>query len=95
MEDRTFKLGQGEAVVYPADTLHRVESVTEGVRLAITGWATNWVRDPRQRDILFDLWQALRRAEAAGDGKTGAARFQNALEPSADAGRMTRAGGSV
>ena len=68
-EERSFKLGQGEALVYPSDTLHRVEPVTQGARLVIAGWATSWVRDPRQREILFDLWQALARAEAAGDAE--------------------------
>ncbi|MEZ5715297.1 MAG: Fe2+-dependent dioxygenase [Paracoccaceae bacterium] len=68
VEERQFKLGPGEAVVYPADTLHRVAPVTAGARLVIAGWATSWVRDPRQREILFDLWQAHARAEAAGDG---------------------------
>ncbi|MDU8925994.1 Fe2+-dependent dioxygenase [Alisedimentitalea sp. MJ-SS2] len=66
-EERSFKLEQGEMVIYPSDTLHRVEEVTSGVRIAIAGWATSWVRDPRQREILFDLWQAHGRAEAVGD----------------------------
>lgn len=69
VEERSFKLGQGEAVVYPSDTLHRVAPVTEGARLVIAGWVTSWVRDPRQREILFDLWQAVARAEAAGDAE--------------------------
>ena len=66
-EERCFKLEQGEAVIYPSDTLHRVEPVTSGIRIAIAGWITSWVRDPRQREILFDLWQAHGRAEASGD----------------------------
>lgn len=69
LEERRFKLEPGEAVVYPSDTLHRVEPVTEGARLAIAGWATSWIGDPRQREILFDLWQAGLRAEATGDAE--------------------------
>lgn len=67
IEERAFKLGQGEAIVYPSDRVHRVEPVTEGSRLVIVGWFTSWVRDPARREILFDLWQAIAAAEAAGD----------------------------
>ena len=69
VEERAFRLERGEAVVYPSDTLHRVEPVTRGARLAVIGWVQSWVRDPRQREVLFDLWQAMARAEAAGDGE--------------------------
>jgi PKHD-type hydroxylase len=37
IENRAFKLRAGEAVLYPSDTLHRVEEVSEGTRLAIVG----------------------------------------------------------
>ncbi|WP_161594661.1 Fe2+-dependent dioxygenase [Marimonas lutisalis] len=67
VEERQFKLGQGEMVVYPSTTLHRVEPVTRGARLVVVGWITSWVRDAGQREVLFDLWQALAGAEAAGD----------------------------
>jgi PKHD-type hydroxylase len=67
VEDRRFKLGQGEVIVYPSDTLHRVEPVTNGSRLVAVGWVQSWIRDPRQREILFDLWQAIAAAEATGD----------------------------
>lgn len=66
-EERRFKLGQGEAIVYPSDTLHRVEPVTAGCRFAVVGWIQSWISDPRERSILFDLWQAMTLAEATGD----------------------------
>jgi PKHD-type hydroxylase len=66
-EDRLVRLGAGEAVVYPSDTLHRVEPVTAGTRYAVVGWVQSWLRDPRQRAILFDLDQAIA-AEAARAG---------------------------
>ena len=66
-EARSFKLEQGEAIVYPSDTLHRVEPVTRGTRLVVVGWVTSWVADPRKREILFDLCQAVNTAETAGD----------------------------
>ncbi|WP_323037357.1 Fe2+-dependent dioxygenase [Pararhodobacter sp.] len=59
IEDRAFKLPQGAAVVYPSNTLHHVEPVTKGSRLVVVGWVQSWVQDPAQREILFDLWQAI------------------------------------
>lgn len=67
LEERQIRLGQGEMILYPSDTLHRVEPVTRGARVVIVGWVTSHIRDPRQREILFDLWQAGLSAEAAED----------------------------
>jgi len=69
VEERQFKLDLGEAVLYPSNTLHRVEPVTSGERLVVVGWVTSWVADPAKREILFDLWQAIGKAEAAGDAE--------------------------
>jgi len=49
------KLAAGEAVVYPASSVHRVAQVTRGQRLTAIGWAQSQVRDPAQREILYDL----------------------------------------
>jgi PKHD-type hydroxylase len=68
LEDRRIKLAPGRAVVYPSNTLHRVEPVTSGERLVVIGWWTSWVRDPARREILFDLWRAINLAETAGSG---------------------------
>jgi PKHD-type hydroxylase len=65
VEDRAFKLSAGELILYPSDTLHRVEPVTSGERLAVVGWVTSWVREPDRREILFDLDAAIS-AELAG-----------------------------
>ena len=66
VEDRVFRPGAGEAIVYPSTTLHRVEPVTDGMRLAVVGWATSWVRDPEQRAVLHDLDQAVAAEQASG-----------------------------
>jgi len=55
LEARTIRLDAGELVLYPSNTLHRVEPVTEGERLAVVGWVSSWVRDPQRREVLFDL----------------------------------------
>jgi PKHD-type hydroxylase len=53
--ERRFKPPAGGLVLYPASTVHRVETVTRGLRLAVVGWIESSVRAQYQRDILFDL----------------------------------------
>jgi PKHD-type hydroxylase len=65
-EARAIKLAAGDMILYPATTLHRVEPVTQGQRLAVVGWAQSLIRDAAQREILFDLDQAVEQAFAAG-----------------------------
>jgi PKHD-type hydroxylase len=67
--EETFKLPAGSLVAYPSTTLHRVADVTSGERLAAVGWARSFLRDPGQRELLFDLDRA-RRALFAREGKT-------------------------
>ena len=55
------KLPAGSAVVYPATSLHRVEPVTRGSRLASFFWIQSMVRDDGQRALLFDLDMAINR----------------------------------
>jgi PKHD-type hydroxylase len=59
--EEAFKLPAGSVVTYPATTLHRVAPVTRGERLAAAGWVRSYLRDPRQRELLFDLETARRR----------------------------------
>ena len=67
--ERNFKLEAGCAIVYPSSTLHRVEAVNAGVRLAAVAWVQSLVRDPNERELLFDL-DTARRAIFHKDGKT-------------------------
>ncbi|RMD62510.1 MAG: Fe2+-dependent dioxygenase [Alphaproteobacteria bacterium] len=55
--EQQVKLPAGAAVVYPSSTLHRVEPVTRGVRLAAVSWIQSYVRDPARREILFDIYR--------------------------------------
>lgn len=55
----TIKLPAGSAYIYPANTIHQVLPVTKGVRLAAVGWIQSRVRCQQQREILFDLTNAI------------------------------------
>jgi PKHD-type hydroxylase len=56
---RSWKGVAGDVIVYAADTLHRVNEVTRGVREVAVLWVQSLVRDPGQRRVLFDLRSAL------------------------------------
>jgi len=66
--EQSFKLDAGAMILYPSSTLHRVELVTEGVRLAAIAWAQSLVKEPSEREILFDL-DTIRQMVFARDGK--------------------------
>ena len=68
-DERVYKYAAGSAIAYPSSTLHRVNPVISGVRLAAVGWVHSWVKDPAQREILFDL-DTVRRSLYAQSGKT-------------------------
>lgn len=67
--EEEIKLAAGEAVVYSADSVHRVEPVTRGVRMAAVTWVQTAVHDSRMRTLLFDLFLALQKVEANEDPK--------------------------
>lgn len=53
--DIRFKLKPGEAIIYPSDTFHEVEPVTEGERLVAITFIQSRVPDPFRRNLLFEL----------------------------------------
>ncbi|MCW3480624.1 Fe2+-dependent dioxygenase [Neisseriaceae bacterium JH1-16] len=69
----SVKLAAGDMVVYPATSLHRVNPVTRGARLASFFWVQSMVRDDAQRTLLYDLdsaIQALAASQAEGEVRT-------------------------
>jgi PKHD-type hydroxylase len=64
--EHAVKLPAGDAIVYPASSLHRVEAVTHGTRLAAFFWIQSLVRDEAQRRTLLQLDAAIRTLTAGG-----------------------------
>jgi len=63
-----IKLPAGEAILYPASSVHRVEPVTRGCRLASFFWIESMVRSQEQRKLLFDMdMSILSLRETQGD----------------------------
>ncbi|WP_395612537.1 Fe2+-dependent dioxygenase [Allosphingosinicella sp.] len=65
------KLPAGHLLLYPASSLHRVEPVTRGARVASFFWVQSMVRDDGERTILFDLDRSIQ-AVAADRGQDDA-----------------------
>jgi PKHD-type hydroxylase len=53
------KLPAGHLVLYPATSLHRVNPITRGARVASFFWIQSMVRDDAQRTLLFDMDMAI------------------------------------
>jgi PKHD-type hydroxylase len=53
--ESSTKLPAGDAIMYPASSLHRVTEVSRGERVAAITWVQSLVRDPGQRELLYEL----------------------------------------
>ena len=72
--EHEVKLPAGDLVLYPSSSLHRVNPVTRGSRLASFFWVQSMVRDDLKRAMLFELdthIQALRGAHGESDATVG------------------------
>ena len=66
--EHAVKLPAGDMVLYPSTSLHRVEPVTRGSRIASFFWVQSMVRDDAQRTLLLDMDAAIRTlAGSVGD----------------------------
>ena len=59
------KLPAGDMVLYPGTSVHRVEPVTRGARLASFFWVESMVRSDEQRRLLYDMDMHLMRLRAS------------------------------
>ena len=64
---QAVKLAAGDMVLYPSSSLHQVNPVTRGARVASFFWIQSMVRSDMQRRLLFELdtsIETLRRSNA-------------------------------
>lgn len=59
--ERSVKLPAGHLVLYPGSSVHRVNPVTRGERLAAFFWIESLVREDSQRSLLLDMDVAIQR----------------------------------
>lgn len=56
---KSVKLPAGHMILYPSSSVHRVEAVTRGVRLASFFWIQSMVREAERRRLLFEMDMAI------------------------------------
>lgn len=56
---RAVKLPAGHMILYPSTSVHRVNPVTRGERLASFFWLQSMIRDDAKRALLFDMDVAI------------------------------------
>jgi PKHD-type hydroxylase len=71
------KLPAGSLILYPGSSLHRVEPVTRGVRVAAFFWIESMVRDDGQRRLLFDLDNSVQQIAGAMPDSPAVAQLYN------------------
>jgi len=64
--EHDIALPAGDAILYPSSSLHRVEPVTRGARLASFFWIQSLVRDDGQRQMLFEMDTAIQKLTLDG-----------------------------
>jgi PKHD-type hydroxylase len=56
---QSVKLPAGDLIIYPASSLHRVEPVTAGIRLASFFWMESMVRETERRRVWVEMDMAI------------------------------------
>lgn len=74
---QSIKLPAGHLVIYPSTSLHRVEPIRRGARVACFFWIQSMVRDAAQRALLFDTDAAIQRLRQTGGDERAIAQLTN------------------
>jgi PKHD-type hydroxylase len=77
--EQEIKLEAGDAILYPAGSIHHVAPVTNGVRLAAVGWIESHIADAGQREVLFDLSVTRERLAEAGVAREELLRLDKSI----------------
>ncbi len=64
--EHEVKLPAGDLIVYPSSSLHRVQPVARGVRLAAFFWVQSLIRDDSRRRLLFELDTSIQTLTQSG-----------------------------
>ena len=56
----------GSVVLYPSTSVHRVEAVHTGTRLACVGWVKSRIRSGEERHLIFELERIIADLQLAG-----------------------------
>jgi PKHD-type hydroxylase len=72
------KFSAGDMVLYPGTSVHRVEPVTRGNRLAAFFWVQSMVREEGKRDILFELDSSIQQLGRDAPGHPSLVRLAGA-----------------
>lgn len=72
---QSVKLPAGGVVLYPSTSIHKVEKITRGSRLAGVTWIQSFVREEAQRDMLYELMQLARWSRSVAPGSPEAMKL--------------------
>jgi PKHD-type hydroxylase len=64
--EHEVKLPAGDLIIYPSSSLHQVQPVTRGVRIASFFWVQSLVREDRRRQMLFELDASIQALSRSG-----------------------------
>ncbi|TJY56601.1 Fe2+-dependent dioxygenase [Sinimarinibacterium sp. CAU 1509] len=64
--EHTVKLPAGDMVLYPSSSLHQVNPVTRGARLASFFWVQSMVRSEERRRLLFEMDTSIETLRRSG-----------------------------
>jgi PKHD-type hydroxylase len=77
--EQQVKLDAGDAILYPAGSIHHVAPVASGVRLAAVGWVQSLIPDAAQREVLFELSLTRTRLAEAGAAREEVLRLDKSI----------------